>query len=295
MQKHCIVIDEVIMATASKTKRPKKKSGRVKTTATPPKFQPLPLNICCEVLDNIPQNLYCTDLLGRVVYANQQYCQTLGRPLNKILGKTAHDFFPKELADKYARDDQRVIRTGRIWDIEEINKLPLQEAVHVRVVKSPLRDDRGKIIGVQGSWWDVSDQRNAVVKIAEQAYFLNMLMEHLPDNVYFKDANGKFIRVSRAMAQHVGLSDPSELLGKTDFDIFDKEHAQAAQVDEQQVMQSGKPLIDKEEREKLPDGSVSWVSTTKVPLRDNEGNIVGTFGVSRDITARKRAELDKGF
>jgi two-component system, sensor histidine kinase and response regulator len=289
------------MATASKSKRSRKKKAAPRKAAAPkqpkqpkqPKYQPLPTNICCDVLDNIPQNLYCTDLLGRVVYANQQYCQTLGKAPKQILGKTAFDFFPKELAEKYTRDDQRVIRSGRIWDMEEINKPPMQEAIHVRVVKSPLRDERGKIIGVQGSWWDVSDQRNATVKIAEQAYFLNILMEHLPDNVYFKDAQGRFIRVSRAMAKHVGKSDPSELIGKTDFDFFDNEHAQAALDDELQVMQSGKPLIDKEEMEHLPDGSVSWVSTTKVPLRDNDGNIVGTFGVSRDITLRKRAEQDK--
>lgn len=242
------------------------------------------------VADNVPQNLYCTDLHGRIIFANKQYCKTVGAPLEEIMGKTAHDFFPRKLADKYARDDKRVIKTGRVLDIEEVNKPPTQEPIHVRVVKAPLRDALGKIIGVQGTWWDVSEQRRAAAKLAEQAYFLKTLMEHLPDNIYFKDTQSRFIGASRALVKHVGLADASQVLGKTDFDFFAHEHAEAAFADEKQVMKTGRPIIGKEEKDMMPDGRFTWVSTTKVPLRNNDGKIIGTFGISRNIADRKSAE-----
>ena len=79
-------------------------------------------------------------------------------------------------------------------------------------------------------------------------------------------------------------------MGKSDFDLFSDEHARQAFEDERRIMQTGQPVIDLEERETWPDRPDTWVSTTKMPLRDAHGRIVGTFGVSRDITDRRRAE-----
>jgi len=80
------------------------------------------------------------------------------------------------------------------------------------------------------------------------------------------------------------------LLGKTDFDLFTEEHAREAYEDEQAILRTGQPLVGKEEKETWPDGRITWVSTTKMPYRDSQGRIIGTFGSSRDITERKLAE-----
>src|SRR5439155_7754340 len=94
----------------------------------------------------------------------------------------------------------------------------------------------------------------------------------------------------KALTTYFGLSDPAQAIGKTDFDFFTEEHARPAYADEQEIIQSGQPLVGKEEKETWLDGRVRWVSTTKMPFRDNDGNIIGTFGVARDITRVKLAE-----
>ena len=127
-------------------------------------------------------------------------------------------------------------------------------------------------------------------ELAHEQFLLRTLLDNVPDSIYFKDVKGRFLRSSRAQAKRFGLHDPAEAVGKTDFDFFAKEHAQEAFADEQQIIQTGQPLIGIEENSPLADGTERWVSTSKLPLRDKDGEIVGTFGISREITERKQAE-----
>lgn len=116
------------------------------------------------------------------------------------------------------------------------------------------------------------------------------LMQQTPDRVYFKDMRSRFLVVSKALAVNHGCQEPDELVGKTDFDFFNEEHAKDAFEDERQIILTGKSVINKEEREVWPDGSVTWVSTTKVPLFLESGKIAGILGISRDITEQHRAQ-----
>src|SRR5262249_25100603 len=139
---------------------------------------------------------------------------------------------------------------------------------------------------------DLTDRKRHEEQLAHERNLLHCLMDSVPDKIYFKDSASRFPRVNRALAEQFGLGDPADAIGKTDFDFFTEEHAAPAFRDEQELLRTGKPLIDIEEKETWPDGRVSWVSTTKLPLRDREGRLVGTFGISRDITARKRSEQE---
>ena len=130
-----------------------------------------------------------------------------------------------------------------------------------------------------------------VDELLDAPYLLDTLLDHIPDQIYFKDAKSRFVRISRALASRWGLDDPQDAVGKTDFDFFAKEHAQKAFADEQRLLQTGEQLVGIEERETWQDGREAWVSTTKVPLRDRSGRIVGLIGISRDITDKKLAEL----
>jgi two-component system NtrC family sensor kinase len=133
-------------------------------------------------------------------------------------------------------------------------------------------------------------RRSAEELLLAERHLLRELLDHLPDSIFFKDRDSRFTRINRALARRLGLKDPAEAIGKTDFDFFTEEHAQPAFDDEQEVLRTGEPFAGKEEKETWADGRQRWVLTTRLPLRDPAGTIVGTFGIARDITERKRAE-----
>ncbi len=117
-------------------------------------------------------------------------------------------------------------------------------------------------------------------------------LEHVPASVYFKDRESRFVRISRSQAEKFGLADPDLAIGKTDFDMFSDEHAKQAFDDEQEIIRSGVPILNKEEKETWPDGTETWVLTTKLPWIDATGRVLGTMGISQDMTQRRRAEQE---
>ncbi len=119
---------------------------------------------------------------------------------------------------------------------------------------------------------------------------MEALEENIPDTIYFKDTEGRFIHVSKAHLRAFKLTDKKSAIGRTDFDLFTEEHARAAFEDEQRIMRTGEPIINKEEKETWLNHPPTWALTTKMPLRDPQGNVIGTFGISHDITERKQAE-----
>jgi two-component system sensor histidine kinase/response regulator len=121
---------------------------------------------------------------------------------------------------------------------------------------------------------------------------LDSFLENIPDRVYFKDMDSRFLRVSRAKATSLGLERLEEAIGKTDADHFHSQHAAAALADEREIIRTGKPMVGKEEEVIWPDGHSTWALVNKAPLRDWRGQIVGTMGISHDITAKKLIEME---
>ena len=134
------------------------------------------------------------------------------------------------------------------------------------------------------------ERKRAEEALAKERDLLHTLLNNLPDRIYFKDEKSRFIRISKAVAEQFKLKSFKEGIGKTDFDFFAPEHASVALKDEQEIMRTGESILGKVEKEILPDGSVTWAFTSKFPLKDKRGRIVGNFGISRDITEQKRAE-----
>ena len=128
---------------------------------------------------------------------------------------------------------------------------------------------------------DVTARKRAEEALTQERTFLSILMDAIPDYIYFKDRQSRFILTNKAHARAFGLRDPAEAVGKTDFDFNTKESAQVSFDDEQRIIATGRPLIDVVEKETWPDRPDTWVSTTKMPFRDANGTIIGTFGISQ--------------
>lgn len=248
----------------------------------------------------------------------------------QVIGKTDFDFYPQEKAQEFHQDEEKLLKTGRplIHKIEQLVK-PDGEISWAAVTKIPLRDPQGKIIGLVGISRNITEQKQAEEALrqsrdelekriaertaelseknaalekqiaererAEEALvtaqrLLQALLDHVPDRIYFKDAQSRFIKLSRTLATRRGLTDPEQAIGKTDFDFFPPEKAAEFFADEQRIIRTGQPLINKIEKQTAPDGEVSWASVTKVPLRDEAGKVVGIAGINRDITNQKQVE-----
>ena len=135
----------------------------------------------------------------------------------------------------------------------------------------------------------VRRQRELEAELRREGELLRALMDNIPDAIYFKDTEGRFVRTNRHVP-YKGNNAPEDVVGKTDFHFFAYRHARAAFLDEQRIISTGEPIINKEEKEVYPDGSTTWLSTTKAPIKDGEGRVTGIVGISRDITKRRQAE-----
>src|SRR5262245_35296912 len=133
------------------------------------------------------------------------------------------------------------------------------------------------------------DTTGGVAAVQDQD-LLRALMDTLPDLIYFKDLQSRFTRVNKAMTRFFGVADASDVLGKTDFDFYAGPQAQVAFDREQEIIRTGQPCLEYEERMVGRDGREVWFSVSKLPLRDADGKIVGVYGLSRDITVHKKQE-----
>jgi PAS domain S-box-containing protein len=128
--------------------------------------------------------------------------------------------------------------------------------------------------------------------LREHEQQLQALLDNVPDRIYFKDLQSRFIKLNHMLVKRLGLANPEQAIGKTDFDFQLPERAREFYTDEQRVLQTGEPLINKTEKQIMPNGEIAWTSTTKVPLRDAQGKVIGLAGINRDITQQKRAERE---
>lgn len=185
--------------------------------------------------------------------------------------------FEELLSDKMAKSHEAEIRdkNGNILNIELSSFFLIKKD--------------NEVVNFVVSIRDISDRKKAEIKLAKEHELLQTLMDNVPDSIYFKDGNNRFIMVNKAKAVHSNVK-PDDMIGKTDFDFLPEDQARAAFEDDEELMKAGQLAINKVEKLTGKDGMERWVSVTKVPRFDAEGNIIGTMGISRDITEWKRLE-----
>ncbi len=244
------------------------------------------------LMDNMPDAIYFKDKQSRFIRVSRNHTSRLGIDNSEeIIGKSDFDLFSKEHAQKAFDDEQSIIRSGvPLINIEEEETFPEKESRWVLTTKLPLYDAYGTIIGTFGISKDITQRKKIELALEYEQYLMRSLMDNIPESIYFKDLQSRFVRVSYNLCIRAGMDKPEQLIGLTDFDILTHEIAQQSYTDEQNIIATGKPLINVEEEEKFPDKPSIYVLTTKLPMYDSKGNVTGTFGISRDITNNKRIE-----
>ena len=243
------------------------------------------------VFENAAIGIALVDMYGHPVESNPALQKMLGYSALELAQMTIGEFtFPDDVKPSWDLFMELVEGKRDGYHLDKRFSRKDGQVVWGQLTESLVRNQNGEPNYAIGMVADISERKRAEVALIEEKHLLHTLTDNLPDYIYFKDRQSRFIRVNQALVKSFGLSDAIQVLGKTDFDYFADEHAREFFSDEQEIMRTGQPIVSKEEKVTWPDGCVNWVSTTKMPLRDAQGRIIGTFGVSRDITERKRAE-----
>ncbi len=264
------------------------------------------------LLNEIPEKIFLKDDKGRFIMANKPVAENYNCTVEEILGKSDFDFYPREEATKYFKTEQDIINEGKTQIFEEGDPEKYDKLV-VRSIKKPFYIEHLGITGLFGVQFDITDIKRkefealkmaeeikekqqeieqSSVELQKEKALLDALLNNVPEHIYFKDKESRFLRFSKSMLKLFGLEKAEDLLGKSDFDFFDEEHSRPAYEGEQEIIRTGNAIIDLEEKEVMEDGRINWVNTTKMPLKNAQGEIIGTFGISKDITRLKKLEID---
>ena len=252
------------------------------------------------IFENVQEVFYQTDLEGIIYNMSPSIKQFTDYDKDELIGTKAHILYENPNDRNLLL--KSLMENSVIRDFEFKLRTKTNGSKYASINASLINDTNGKPIYIAGAIRDITDRKlaeealtesraNASSILENERTLMNSLMDNLPDRIYFKDLESRFIRVNKAMATKHGLNEMKKIEGLTDFDLFTHEHAIQAFNDEQEIIRTGKPIVNIEEKETYADGRITWAQTSKMPLLNLEGKIIGTFGISRDITQRKKNEL----
>ncbi|MDZ8118711.1 PAS domain S-box protein [Pontiella agarivorans] len=228
------------------------------------------------------------DVEGRYRYASPQAAELLGYTAEELIGQHFTALMPPtEGLETTAQFESALAQGSPVHSLLTTNRHKSGRTVVLETSAVPFYDHNWNILGYRGISRNITDRVTTEKQLKFERNLFRSFMQHAPDLIYFKDAEGRFIEVNAAKAKELHLA-PEDLIGRTDFDYLPEEQARIRFEDEQEVMRTRQP-IKKEELASTAEGD-RWYLTTKVPRYDEEGHVIGTFGTSWDITYRKLAE-----
>jgi PAS domain S-box-containing protein len=243
------------------------------------------------VIESQQDAIVRVDSQGRFTFVNDVYCQKFGKTRDELLGNT---FTPLVHED----DLQPTLDAMQALYVPPYRVRMEQRAMTPEGWRwfewedHSILDGEGNIVEIQGVGRDVTERKQAEVAVRESQQMLQLIMNNIPQSIFWKDKNGVFLGCNRGVVQDAGLTSVEEIVGKTDFDMPWAEQAELYQADDRRVMESGDPVLNYEEPQTTPDGTRIWLRTSKIPLRDAQDKVWAVLGIYEDITERKQAEED---
>jgi PAS domain S-box-containing protein len=243
--------------------------------------------------DNAIDMVWQIDLRMTFTYTSPSAYSLLGYTTDEIVGQPLWKFTTRKDFITMARKVLGAIREVKDFTTITFESVLLSKdgvPVPVEITGRLLKDKNDEVIGLQGSASDISERIAAQAEQRKQHLLLRTLIDNIPDQIYIKDRNSRFLLNNRGHQEELGAASQEEILHKSDFDFWYYDAASEFLKDEQKIIKTGTPLINKEEYKAYKDGSFRWTLTTKVPIRDENGDITGIAGINRDITKRKLIE-----
>ncbi len=248
------------------------------------------LHFLQHLIDAIPNPIFYKDTQGTYRGCNAAFETYLGRSKEHIVGTSVYDMTPRDLADKYHDMDLALFRQPGVQVYESQVRYADGTRHDVIFNKATFTNLDGSLWGLVGVILDITGRKQAEERLAAERNLIRTLIDAAPDLIYAKDVESRFILANLATARRMGAATADELLDKSDLDFYPRDLALQYLAAEQPVVRDGQSIIGLEEPAIDADGQARWHASTKVPLRNAGGDIIGLVGVTRDITERKQAE-----
>jgi PAS domain S-box-containing protein len=249
------------------------------------------LSVFCTAIENAQIAVSIVDNTGKYIAVNTSFSKLFGYSKKELLKKNFNDLsHPLEYGHEKKLFQQIVEGKKNYYKIEKkyLNKKGC--TIWGKLSVTSLFNKKSITKYFIRILENITDQKETEKQLSRDQNFLQALMRYSPDSIYFKDSDSNFVKVNLAKATKHGYKKEENLIGKNDFDLYSKAHALDAFNDEQEIIRTGKAIVNKEEKVSWKSGKVTWVSTTKMPLYDKKGKTIGTFGITRDISDRVKFE-----
>jgi PAS domain S-box-containing protein len=247
------------------------------------------INFTNALLDAIPTPVFYKDKEGRYQGCNRAFTEIMGKTAEEIRNKTVHQLWPSENADLYHQKDLELIHNPQHQVYEAATKDKDGNTRPVIFAKDVFFDEGGKVAGLVGSFLDITEQKQAqeILRTSEERY--QAIFNASPVMFWLKDTKNNMVQINQAAAAFENVK-AEEMAGRSSYDVYPREQAEAFYQDDLQVIQSGKPKLGIVEKHTSPgSGKTTWLETGKVPIRSNTGEITGVLAFAVDITEREKA------
>jgi PAS domain S-box-containing protein len=231
------------------------------------------VNFTSALLDAVPTPVFYKDNKGIYQGCNRSFTDIMGVTSEEIKGKTVHQLWPSENAEIYHQKDMDLMRKveHQVYEATINDKDGIIRPVIF--AKDVFYDESGNVAGLVGAFLDITERKYAEQALRENQQLLQLVMDNIPQSVFWKDKNLTYLGVNQAFAEDAGFTSPQEIVGRNDFDMPWKEQAELYRADDQQVLEGGEPKLNYEEPQTGHTGQVTWLRTSKIPMREANGNV----------------------
>lgn len=247
------------------------------------------ISLLAHTLRSISDCVSITDMSDNFCFVNEAFLQTYGFEEHELIGKNITMVRSDNNLPEVTREILPATLRGG-WRGEILNRRKNGRDFPIYLSSSIVRDENRKPIYLVGIARDITEERKVEEEIHRSQQMLRLILDNIPQRVFWKDRNYRHIGCNKAFAHDAGRSHPREVIGKNDFELPWQELAPLYRENDRQIMETDSPELRVEEPQRKPDGTVLWLRTSKVPLHDREGKVIGVLGTYEDITEQKQAE-----